>query len=280
MPIQEIGGSPKEQYDRDGFSAQRTFLVPWENRTQFAQTVLGTGSTTGTDQVLTYPGQSQTVAVRMKMEPLDPEAIELNSVQNIATDLPKYGGSYWKSTVYYESISDDDRSDLPDTPAGSWITYRMEIGAVEEIVPLAAWKWSDRPDLVLPIDFSGVKRIPYTEHHLTWNQVVGPPWSAISRLQGKVNQLTFVGCEPGTLLFDGAVGNKLYKKGDTIQENPSSFTWQIRFVFRERSIKSGGQVFGWNHFYRSSPPGWVELVDGSKKFYDSGDFNELFVPEP
>jgi len=273
MLVQEIGGSPKELYDRNGFSAERVFLVPWEKRQEFTEKVLAS------PEVLTYPGQAQTVAVRLKMEPLEPDAIELNSVQDIAADLPGYGGSFLKSTVYYESISDNDRDDLPVTPPGSWITYRMEIGAVEETLSLADWKWFDLPSLALPNDYSGVKRIPYTEHHLTWHQVVGPPWTAISQLQGKVNQAAFLGCAPGTLLFDGAVGYKLYRKGDTISENPSSFTWQIRYVFRERSIKSGGQVYGWNHFYRPSPPGWVELVSGSKKLYDSGDFSDLFVPE-
>ncbi|MCL2304784.1 MAG: hypothetical protein FWC43_05515 [Planctomycetaceae bacterium] len=273
MKIQEIGGSPKELYDRNGFSAERVFLVPWEKRQEFTELVLAS------PEVLTYPGQAQTAAVRLKMEPLEPDAIELNSVQNIATDLPGYGGSFLKSTVYYESVSDNDRDDLPVTPSGSWITYRMEIGATEELLLLTGWKWSDLPGQALPSDFSGVKRIPYTEHHVTWNQVVGPPWTAILQLQGKVNQVAFLGCEPGTLLFDGAVAYKLYRKNDTINDTPSSFTWQIRYVFRERSIKSGGQVYGWNHFYRPSPPGWVELVNGSQKFYDSGDFNELFVPE-
>ena len=275
MFLQEIGGSPKEQYDRDGFSAERVFLVPWNERSQFIETIFNAAS----PGLLTYPGQSQTVAVRLKMEPLEPDAIELNSVQNIATDLPGYGGSFLKATVYYESIAGTDRNDLPDTPPGSWLTYRMEIGAIEEILPLADWEWSDLPHLALPGDYNGVKRIPFTEHRVTWNQIVGPPWTAISQLQGTVNQTAFLGCEPQTLLFDGAVAHKLYKKGDTISETPSSFAWQIRFVFRERSIKSGGQIYGWNHFYRQAPAGWVELVNGTKKLYDSGDFNELFVPE-
>ena len=275
MFIQEIGGSPKEQYDRGGFSAERAFLVPWERRQEFIEAVFNASS----PKTLIYPGQSQTVAVRLKLEPLDPDAIELNSVQDIATDLPGYGGSFLKATIDYESIADNDRDDLPDTPSGSWLTYRMEIGAVEEMIPLADWTWSDQLGPALPNDYNGVKRIPYTEHHVTWNQVAGPPWSAIARLQGTVNDAAFLGCAPGTLLFDGAVGYKLYKKGDTISETPSSFTWQIRFVFRERSIKSGGQVYGWNHFYRQSPAGWVELTNGPKKLYDSGDFNELFVPE-
>ena len=279
MSLQEIGGSPKEQYDIEGFSAERVFLVPWEDREQFAATVLGTASQANPIPPLTYPGHDGTIAVRLKMEPLDPAAIEFRSAQNWATDLPHYSGSYLKSTVYYESINEDDRDDLPETPPGSWLTYRMEIGMGEVMLPLSDWKWSDRPDIVLPNDYSGVKQIPYTEHHLTWNQVIGPPWSAVSQMQGKINQTAFIGCVPGTLLFVGAAGNKLYRKGDTVSDNPSSFTWQIRYVFREKSIKSGGSVFGWNHFYRQSPPGWVELVEGTNKFYDSGDFNDLFATE-
>ena len=50
----------------------------------------------------------------------------------------------------------------------------------------------------------------------------------------------------------------------------------FHYVFRERSVKHGGLVYGWNHFYREKPPGWVELINGTDRLYDLADFSTLF----
>ncbi len=279
MSYQEIGGSPKEQYEWETFKAQREFLVPWEEREEFARTVIGTAAVPAQSNGLTYPGRDKTVAVRLKMEPLDPGAIGIGPLEDLQTELPRYEGSFLKATVYYETVEEESRSDLPDVPAGSWITYRMTIGSIEETLGLSDWKWGDDPALPVAADLTGIKRIPITEHILTWKQVVSPPWSAISRMQGKLNAATFIGCDPGTLLFDGAEGYKLYYHGDSVDDTPSPYTWEIRYVFREKAIKSDGRVFGWNHFFREQPSGWVPLLKDGEPMYDSGNFNELFEPE-
>ena len=109
MQYQEIGGSPKEQYGLDVFKAQRVFLVPWEDREQFADTVFGTTSSPST--VLTYPGREKTVAVRLKMEPFDPNAIGISPLNDLRTDLSQYDGSFLKATIDYESAEGNDRDD-------------------------------------------------------------------------------------------------------------------------------------------------------------------------
>ena len=93
-------------------------------------------------------------------------------------------------------------------------------------------------------------------------------------MQGTVNQSEFLGCPAGTLVFEGADANKLYA-GD-FGSGASPFCWQIKYLFRERSIKHDGGVYGWNHFYREDPAGWVEITNGSANMYDEADFNTLF----
>lgn len=280
MQIQEIGGSPKEDYRQYDFSAQREFLVPWNQRQEFAHFVLGSPNVSQTDrEILKYPGREQTMATRLKFEPLDPQAIELDGVNDLQTDLPQYTGSYWKATVYYDTVENDNRSDLPDTPEGTKTTYRMKIDVVEEQIPVSSWTWEDNPTAVVPQDFYAVKRIPVTEHHVIWSYVRYPPWNAISQLQGKVNLTEFLSCPPGTLLFDGAEGNKLYNQGESVDDNPSPFTWQLHYVFREKRIKADNTVYGWNHFYRENPPGWVPLVHNQHFLYDSEEFRRLFASE-
>ena len=41
VPFKELGGSPVEQYGLEGFRAQRTFLIAWEDRDAFAADYLG-----------------------------------------------------------------------------------------------------------------------------------------------------------------------------------------------------------------------------------------------
>lgn len=281
MQIQEIGGSPKEDYRTYDFTAQREFLVPWDHRHEFAQFVLGSPEVSQWDrEILKYPGRDSSFATRLKLEPLDPQAIELDGVKDLQNDLPQYTGSYWKATVYYETIDNDDRNDLPETPEGTKTTYRLEIAAVEEEIPVSRWAWNDDPAIPVPENLYGVKRVPVTEHYVTWSYVRSPPWSAISQIQGKVNLTEFLGCAPGTLLFDGARGNKLYKTGDSVDDSPATFTWQLHYVFREKSIKSDNTIYGWNHFYRENPPGWIPLVRDQHFLYDCDEFRRLFSPEP
>jgi hypothetical protein len=109
---------------------------------------------------------------------------------------------------------------------------------------------------------------------LTWHQVTHPPWQSIRELQGKVNATEFLGCPAGTVLFEGAEANKLFRAG--LAEGPSTFCWQIHYLFRERSVKHDGQVFGWNHFYRENPAGWAELTHGADRVYDAGELGLLF----
>lgn len=275
----ELGGSPLEQYDQKGFTAQREFLVPWEQRQAFAEKVLGSAAIPPVNQVLNYPGKDRTIAYRLKFEPLDPAAIKDALIENLQEHLPDYSGSLLKATVYYQSVDDDDRNDVPNTQPGSWISYKMSVDVIEETVSLGQWKWSDNASIAVDPELTGIKRIPVTVHHVTWNRVVGPPWSTISTMQGKVNSDSFLGCAAGTLLFEGAVGNKLYHKGDSVGDLPSAFTWQLLYVFREKSVKYGGEIFGWNHFYRSDPVGWLPLVHQEKMLYEAADFDLLFISE-
>ncbi|MGL6225246.1 MAG: hypothetical protein ACRC10_01315 [Thermoguttaceae bacterium] len=274
MSIQEIGGSPKEQYDLDRFQAQREFLVPWEKRESFVKTVLGTAKTPTQGTALSYPGQIQANAVRLKLEPFAPETINVSALNNLATDLPNYEGALLKATVYYQS-TETSRRDLPLVEVGS-LSYRMVMNSQELEIDLSNWKWDDLLIIVQPL--FATKRTPITEHHLVWKKVVAPPWSVIHKLHGKVNRYEFLGCEPETLLFDGGEGYKLYAPESTPDQEPASFTWELKYIFRECSIKFANRIYGWNHLYRAIPGGWEKAKLSGSYMYDTADFNTLFQP--
>ncbi|MBN1589403.1 MAG: hypothetical protein JW888_07805, partial [Pirellulales bacterium] len=268
-----LGGSPKEQYDARGFSAQRELLVAWEDRDALAVEILGEAAQHGGSFWTTYPGKPSVFAVSIRYEPVDADQPDQQELSSLSAGLNSYHHGLAKAIVRYETINELDRDDGPENETGTQISYRMQFSADLQEIGAGGWSWLDT-SVALPPDQPLIKRIPVTEHHLTWYKVVNPPWETIHALQGTVNASEFLSCPAGTLLFEGADANKLYA-GD-FESGASPFCWEIKYLFRERSVKHNGGVHGWNHFYREDPAGWVEVTNGSAGMYDAADFNTLF----
>ncbi|MGQ9504219.1 MAG: hypothetical protein ACUVQG_03890 [Thermogutta sp.] len=281
MPVRfrELAGSPEEEYTLDGFRARRTFLVPWEERHAFAAEILGIGGDHGARPWAPYPGKDGVYAVTIRFSPADPEAILTFSEENpSARDiLAEYSGSFAKAMVEYTTVSPFERSDAPTPPDETHLSYRMDYGIVERPILASGYFAEDDPQTPLPSDLPLTQVIPFTDHHLMWRQVVGPPWQAIRELQGLVNDDTFLGAAPGTLLFLGATTNKLFR--GNFDQGLSPFCWEITYHFRELAIKHGEAVYGWNAIHRTSPAGYVNVTDPDGPIYESGDFRRLFIPE-
>ena len=273
VAFRELGGSPQEQYDANGFSARRELLVAWEDRDALAVEILGEAAQYGGAFWTTYPGKPSVFAVSIHYEPVDSDQPDWQEMAGLTEGLNSYSGSFARAVIKYETINELDRDDGPENEEGTQISYRMHYSADEQEIGPAGWSWVDTSNPVAS-DQPMAKRIPITEHHLTWYKVVNPPWETIHSLQGTVNDETFLGCPPGTLLFEGAEAYKLYA-GD-FASGASPFCWEIKYMFRERSIKNDESVYGWNHFYRENPAGWVEATNGTAKMYDEADFNTLF----
>ena len=275
LTFQELGGSPREKYDSSGFTAVREFLVPWESRTEFVRAVFGTSSLTAKQTRVSYPGRKNVYAASLTFEPFDPHAVRPRELLELKDDLVDYNGSFAKAVVRYEMLDAQDRKDAAMPEDGTAITYRMVVAAENREINPTGWFWEGTGQPVGP-ETKLVKRIAVTEHHLTWSYVMNPPWTVISSRQGTVNAAAFLGCAPGTLLFEGGEANKLYKPGYGLDEGAARYVWQIRYVFREMSVKMGGGTYGWNHFLRTEPNGWTPVTNGQGPMYDYADFDPLF----
>lgn len=273
VPFKELAGSPREQYGDGGFAAQREFLIAWEDRDAFAAEVLGVAAEEGGSPPVAYPGKPAVLAVSVRYEPFDPDSPDAKELTDLGSDLNSYSQGFARARVEYRTVA-VELAGGPNVPAGTYLTYRMRFSA--EYLPLVAraWQWQDDGAIPVPDDLNLSMTVPITEHHVTWHQVVNPPWQAIRQLQGTVNAATFFGAAPGTLLLEGADADKQFRTGFDAQ-NPQLF-WRIHYVFRERAIKFGGQVFGWNHQFRERPAGWVELVENGRRLYEQADFAPLF----
>ncbi len=276
VTFRELGGSPVEQYDAGGFSARREFLIAWEDRDAFAVEVLGEAAATGGQTGTTYPGKNAARAVRIGFQPVDPEHPDNQELTQLAAGLNGYSGSFAKAVVEYGTLTPRDRLDGPENESGTHITYAMSHAVGDATVRPGGWQWEDNSQAISTY-YKLSKRVPVTVHYLTWHNVINPPWTAIHQLQGTTNDAVFLGCPAGTVLFDGAEAEKTFRAGAATVE--PSFAWTIKYLFREHSIKYAGSIYGWNHIYRESPPGWVKITNGTGHLYDSGDFDALFVSE-
>lgn len=272
--FRELGGSPIEWYDARGFHARREFVIAWSDRDAFAIEILGQAAAYGSTAWTSYPGKANVFAVKLRYEPVDPSSPDLQEPFALASGLNGYGHSLAKAVVDYETVNPLDRPDGPTNEIGTHLSYRMVYSAEYQKIGPGGWSWVDTA-AALPSTTELAKWIPMTEHHLTWHQVINPPWETMHLLQGTVNASAFLGCPPGTLLFEGAEGNKLFRAG--FEEGVSPFCWQIHYLFRERAIKHAGDTYGWNHVYRNDPPGWAEVTNTHGTLYDTADFLPLFL---
>lgn len=279
LTFQELGGSPTEEYSLDGFTAKRVFLVDWQNRNEFVKAF---SETSAQANGLKYPGRDDVYAYRLRIEPFDADTVDVQILDDLNLSVAHYNGSHAKITVDYRTAERHDRTDGPMSEAGTSITYRMVIEPEIQEIPVGTqWRWKDTLHL-LKSEETLCKRIPQTLHILTWNNVVNPPWETISKAQGTVNNAVFIGCQPETLLFEGAEANKLYRSGsEAIGSSVSSFVWSIKYTFRERATKIGGETYGWNHRYNEENGRWsIPLRHAIDKLYETKNFEALFQSLP
>lgn len=267
----EVAGSPIENYNLDGFTAQRIFIIPWDERDQFAGEVLGlVGRNTMTGPAV-YPGKSTIVATQIRFEPIQGDRPELVKFQKITKDINRYPQSFAKATVQYGSQSTEELSGGLTSESGTQITYEISYDSQEIEIPTTNWSCVNT---TLPSEPFLRRIIPITEHRVTWSCVTNPPWTTIQNLQGTVNASEFIGAPAESLLFMGIQSNKLYR-GD-LSEGESAFTWKIRYLFRQRGLRHGGESMSWNHLWSPVSGTWEYATCQGNKFYDLADFNALF----
>jgi len=277
--FKELGGSPLEVFEPQNMRAQRRLLVAWEERHALVSQLLGEGYEFGGTRQAAYPGRPFTAVARVEVEPFPPSPDEQGTFADVTSQLNSYTGKFALVTVDYELVDERlSRKDLPRPEDDTFLTYRMDFGAEYEDISGHVMYWASDASLPVPPDVVPTIRVPITEHHITWHRVVNPPWQAIRESVGTVNALAFLGAAPETVLLDGVSADKQFVGIDELSQ--PQFGWRIAYVFREKAVKSGGAIYGWNHQFRSLPPGgagWDKLVDqAGNQLYRTSDFSALF----
>lgn len=270
VAFKELGGSPTEEYSREGFLGHRELLVAWADRDALVRELLGeSGGVPGIP--LHYPGKSPCLVTRIRVEPFDPDNPDDQELTSLTEGLNAYPDSFAKVAVDYEYVVDEDEDKEP----GTFLSWKIRASAQFATIPGRAARWEDAPAVPVPDDVNVNLLIPTAEHLITWRRVADPPWAAMSDLLGCVNHAAFLGKAAETMLFEGYDADKEFQYIAELGD-PLEF-WRIEYRFRERAVKAAGGIVGWNHEYREKPAGWARLIKGDgQPLYKTADLSPLF----
>lgn len=281
----EADGSPSIKFTRNGMSAQRKFICPWDSAYTLARELIGSYTRSGI--VITaippkaFPGFPGLFVSDVQIDPHMPDSpagtttVSLDGATNSYADGT--GGALVTANYSASFDAQSVASDGPEIPEGTTILITEDLGTESYSTPGRTWQWAHggapRPKLD-PDLFPGLL-LPTGEVNIVWGRVPLPPRDTIRATRGKVNDRVFAGSPTGTLLFAGANIRRMFQFLDNTE------MYELTYRFREviKELSDGTQV-GWNYFYREQSLGgehWVpiENEDGDP-LYGEADFRDLF----
>ena len=278
VPFKELAGSPQESYGPDGMKAQRRLLCAWEDRQALVRKLLGDGYDFGARRA-GLPAGRAVVAMRVAVAPFESRPDHQPRFDDVTRHVNGYSGQYAELTVEYELLdANRSRRDLPEPEPHTFLTYRMDSWGQYLALAQQSHVWQSHPDVAWPAAAFPSIRIPHPQHRVQWHRVLDPPWEAIRQCVGCVNAAEFLGAPAETLLLEGIAADHEFIALDAFQE--PAYAWRLQYVFREKAVKYGGGVYGWNHAFRPLPattPGYERLCDGNGAgLYATADFARLF----
>lgn len=266
MSFDELAGSPRESLNEgSGSTAERRFLIPFNERLTFAQGLIGTR----------YPNMPQTRVVAVDIQPFTEDLVPSGVIVDPSLATAGYGTQPALVTVKYGPDFTKKqwpaKLPKPQFKAGTELRYRLSSSAQFLLIPSKGAKWESDNELLKNTELNR-KLIPIRDIEVDWNFVDDPPLDRLDALVGSVNQTLFLGAEPETLLFEN------YNVDESFRAAPANpHTNRVTVCFRKRRIEENGNIYGWNHDWREDPPGWDKVIMGGEPRYLLKTFTNTFT---
>lgn len=283
IAFEELEGSPRVAINQNGVTATRVFRVAWDEWQAFAQSLVGVFRMIGLSpeyvSPVQFPGLPNLVVTDIQVEPFDPRSPDGAAGVSLGARTNAYPSGGARITATYRTLLDfggPSRRDLPQIPNGTILNYSAELASEYLYTPARTWRWSTGGGEPLAEDINPGVLIPTGAFQLTWRRVPAPPWNAIRKLRGKVNDAAFVSAPAGTVMFAGA---RVTREFQFLEEDG---LWRLEYTFNEnvKTLSDGLTEVGWNYLYRHEAVAgehWVQIVDeDGNSPYPAADFNDLF----
>ena len=248
--------------------------------------------------VATLPGFPNLFLEELSVDEFGDEAIGegVNRFDQSGLEVPKNG---WQIASTYRSPSFDqgptatlpenENQDMPELPVDTFLTVRITMGMEVMAIDKSGLEWNlanGAGSVALGVNTSVAAFLPTETLHMTWMRVRFPPWTNIRSLRGNVNDTTFFGHEPETVMFLGMDASREFQVNGVRQ-------WELGYKFGVKEVKythpTSGLTLtaGWNHFFRSNPgsgdPNWQKIITSNPTrtdpIYPLGNLGLLFVSE-
>ena len=282
IAFKELSGSPTERYGANGITAHRKVICAWNDRQNLVTELLGDGYEFGGVLRAEYPDNSGLVAMDVNIQPFHPRPAEQGAFTQIDQEINTYTatGQFAQVDIDYELLVDSlygggqQRPDMPKPEGDTFLTYQMNHTGEFDKISGATMYWQDQTTgglgdaLAEDPGVIGSLRVAISEHNLTWHRVVYPPWNAISQIKGCVNHAPFCGYPAETVLFEGSTHRMTFTTfngaGQTLWAHEMTYIFKekthVNFrPFYETKTQESKLVYGWNHIYRTRPPGNTAL---------------------
>lgn len=245
VPFEEHEDSPMESGNRKGeMRFTRVFITAWDDRWLFVQQLFSGGFV---GLPMSYPGWPTVFADDFDITRIVNDPINA-TITDPATQLLRHR-SKAKITVNYSVMQFEN---------GNLIEYEQQESGEFITVPSRGLKWASDGN-ALPADVHAAYPTSTTKHHITWSNVMNPPFALMASMINKVNSVAFLIPSsgqvfvPGSLLFaERSTSITLTFQGTT--------AWKIGMTFLEKSQTQwsttgdgpigGSTVYGWNYQWR------------------------------
>lgn len=238
-----------------GSRAPRTIVCAWDNRIALALALAGGTTRVGIIETNT-PAASYPDATWMQVQNIRTEGVGKRKVGVNGM----VGYDYARLFITYG----DTERDLGQTQDLGALSLDISSEIISPPRDEATFKWVSDDEDVTPEATPGLP-ISTTRFERVRRNVGGINVPLILSLVDHVNDATFEGAAPGTIVFNGA---RPFRK----ITNLGAQNWDIAYQFTHRRIP-------WNYFLRPSTGQWEEIVykNSGDPFFPDGNLSALYL---
>lgn len=277
--VEEIA-PPKLHYSRGGhLTGERVFKVDWSLADDVATALLPSSAITNGGVII---GQGAYWSSALKglivesidCEPFDDEFPDSPDQLGIAT-CP----SGCRMTVRYATLGFDE-GQVGGEDGQATLSLSVDVSGEYMTITPAGFTWGSDDEENQYADIDGKFIVPELSFTVTIHRSPILPLGKWQELIGRVNTeaMAYLGyAPPETVLFSGATATKTITTNDS--GTTSTGLWELNLSFRQRIVRDGEEVHGWQHAYRPKK-GWDRIVlPSGDHLYHEGNLNELLVPQ-
>lgn len=289
----------KLDLDDGGLIGQRDFIMAWTDVGDFMAQMYGAYQQSNGQVIVstpaTWPGIPYLGVRGLHAEPQDPESPYGNQSQTGVNDnavadftLPTWQGQPGSKncgarvSAIYRAIPPNGTPDgKPDVPSGTFLEFESDSSETAISIPGRNMYYGNGFTTPIPQDITVPLPINTEDLRLVWHRVTKPPFTAMRKLKGTVNENLFCNHSQGYVRYVGSQVRYEFQIAATIL-----YTVAHHFRVMEAPGTQTNKTFGHNAFYIGDASGekWNVIADKSGKAifpYDTdltdNGFDDLFA---